>query len=46
MRQIKVVENKISYKKLAGHIPLSDPGVELGAPKIAIYEILCTGMRV
>ncbi len=38
--QIKIVQNLISYKKLSGCICLSLPGVEVGAPKIAIFEIL------
>ncbi len=38
--------SKLNFlQKLGGHISLSPPGVELGAPKIAVFEILwCTGM--
>ncbi len=36
----KIAHYLISYKKLDGRISLSSPGVELGTPKIAIFEIL------
>ncbi len=38
--QIKIVQNSFSYKKLSGCICPSLSEVELGAPKIAIFEIL------
>ncbi len=36
--QTKVVQNKIFYRKLNGCLCLSVPRVELGAPKIVIFE--------
>ncbi len=46
MLQIKVTENYISYKKLSGCACLSLTGVERGARKIAMFEILiCTETR-
>ncbi len=38
--QIKIVQNSISYKKLSESVCLPPSGVEAGAPKIAIFEIL------
>ncbi len=38
--QIKIVQNSISYQKLSGHICLPVLGVEVGAPKIAMFDIL------
>ncbi len=35
-----VVYNLISYIKVSERICLSPPGVELGAPKICVFEIL------
>ncbi len=40
MLQIKVVENYILYKKLNGHTCLFPLGVELGPPKITMFQIL------
>ncbi len=40
MLQIKVVQNKISYKKLSEHVPLHSLGVELGGSKDYHFEIL------
>ncbi len=37
MLQIKIVEHWIPYKKVSGRICLFSPGMELGAPKIAIF---------
>ncbi len=38
--QLKIVQNSISYRKHRGRICLSLPEMEVGAPKIAIFEIL------
>ncbi len=38
--QVKVVQDSISYKKVNGRVYLSPTGVELRAPKIAIFETL------
>ncbi len=40
MVQIKIVQDSVSYWKLSGRIGLSFPGVELGAFKIDMFEIL------
>ncbi len=37
---LKIVQNSISYKKLKGRMCISLAGVEVGASKIAIFEIL------
>ncbi len=43
MLQIKVLEHSIPYEKVDGRICLSPTRGELGAPKMAIFEILkCT----
>ncbi len=39
MFQIKVLAHEISYKNLNGRTYLSPPRLELGAPKIAMFEI-------
>ncbi len=38
--RIKIVQNSIFYKKFSQRICLIIPGVEVGARKIAIFEIL------
>ncbi len=38
--QIKIVQNSISYKKFSRRICLSLPEVDVGTPKIVIFEIL------
>ncbi len=40
MLQIKVVQNSISFKKLIARLSVSPPGVDLGGPKIMIFEII------
>ncbi len=45
MLQIKIIQNSISYKKLTACFGLSLPRVDVGVPKINMFEIfLCTEM--